>query len=389
MKVFAFDIGLRNLAAVVISQSPGFSFSDLPQFKTYTSADETLDAFKLRALQYFLRHGWVIEQWDLVDVSEVLERDVKNVKRLSDVSKSIALADTLQALEDKWFADSAPDVVCVETQHNANAIMRGVGIGTLVFFRRSFPETVLESKSGSHKLKICDALGVGEGAGLVPGQEKKAAAAEKKALKEQKRTERAKRKQPSASLFSLELQTGPGSSFVSEFGSEPRMPAGSGHALEQRVVKGVGFGPAFELEPRVVKGVGFGPAFELEPRVVSGVGSGPASGLEPTLESKSQPTTRTASVTPKTRRQLGTRHFKSTGKKKEKYEDNKIRAVMAVAVLMPDGHEVLRLHSKKQDDLCDVLLMALWVLWCRVSPRAPVKKRTRKETKETKETPAT
>ena len=346
MKVFAFDIGLRNLAAVVISQSPGFSFSDLPQFKTYTSADETLDAFKLRALQYFLRHGWVIEQWDLIDVSEVLERDVKNVKRLSDVSKSIALADTLQALEDKWFVDSAPDVVCVETQHNANAIMRGVGMGTLVFFRRSFPETVLESKSGSHKLKICDALGVGEGAGLVPGQEKKAAAAEKKALKEQKRTERAKRKQQPASLFSVELRTGPGSSFVFEGGSEPGMSAGSGQGLEPRMVTGVGFGPA--------------------------------SGLEPTLEFTSQPN---ASV-PKTR-QLGTRRFKSTGKKKEKYEDNKIRAVMAVAVLMPDGHEVLRLHSKKQDDLCDVLLMALWVLWCRVSPRAPVKKRTKKETKET------
>ena len=301
MRVFAFDIGLRNLAAVVICQKPSFSFSDFPEFKTYASPEETLDDFKLRALQHFLRHGWEIERWDLIDVSEVLERDVKNVKRLSDVSKSIALADSLQALEDKWFVDSAPDVVCVETQHNANAIMRGVGMGTLVFFRRSFPDTVLESKSGSHKLKICDALGVAEGAGLVPGQEKKAAAAEKRELKEQKKTARLRKKQRIGCLLT----------------------------------EGV---PPVAEEPAVV----------VKPSAFH----------------------------------AGPRRFKSTGKKKEKYEDNKVRAVLAVAVLMPDGHDVLRRHSKKQDDLCDVLLMALWVLWCRVSPRAPVKKRTKKEKEE-------
>ena len=312
MKVFAFDIGLRNLAAVVVRQKPDFRFSDFPEFKTYAHAEETADEFKLRALRHFLHAGWELEQWDLIDVSEVLDRDVKNVKRLSDVSKSIALADSLQVLEDKWFSDSAPDVVCVETQHNANAIMRGVGMGTLVFFRRSFPETVLESKSGSHKLKICDALGVREGDGLVPGQEKKAAASEKQALKEQKKAERLRKK------------TGGDKSWLA---------------------------PCLVVEapppPPPQEAPSSAPPFVAEKKKTAFRGAAAAPG----------------------------RFFKSSGKKKEKYEDNKIRAVLAVAVLMPEGHDILRLHSKKQDDLCDVLLMALWVLWSRISPRAPVKKR--------------
>ena len=319
MRVLAFDIGLRNLAAVVISKRKDFSFSDLPQFKTYASPEETADEFKARALHYFLMNGgWVLEQWDLIDVSEVLERDVKNIKRLSDVSKAIALADSLQALEDRWFLDSAPDIVCVETQHNANAVMRGVGMGTLVFFRRSFPETVLESKSGSHKLKICEALGVCVGDGLVPGQEKKAAAAEKQAEKEKKKTDRLRKKQ----------------------GGDARWVAPTLLSAEFKVDVGVTTPAAESVE------ISMPPPKPSKFRITGGA-----------------------------------RRFKSSGKKKEKYEDNKVRAVLAMAVLMPEGHAILRQHSKKQDDLCDVLLMALWVLWSRISPRAPVRRRAAKAEK--------
>lgn len=271
MRVLSFDIGLRNLACAVVAVKPEFSFATLPEFKTYATPEETSEEFKTRALMHFLRHGWVIEQWDLIDVSKVLERDVKNVKRLGDITKAVALADTLQALEDKWFSDTAPDVVCVENQHNANAVMRGVGMGVIVFFRRSFPETVMEGKSGSHKLKICEALGICEGSGVKKKKTKK-------------------------------------------------------------------------VTPSLVEK-------EEEP--------------EPEPDPKPQP---------QRRGRGGLRGFVSTGKKREKYEDNKNRAVMAVAKLLPIGHPTLRAHAKK-DDLCDVFLMSLWILWTRVAPRAPTRKR--------------
>ena len=313
MRIFAFDIGLRNLAAVVISKKPDFTFAGLPQFKTFLTEDETADEFKMRALQYCLAHAWNLEQWDLIDVSEILDREVKNVKRLSDVSKAIALADSLQALEDRWFRDSAPDIVCVETQHNANAIMRGVSMGTLVFFRRSFPETALESKSGGHKLKICEALGIHEGAGLVPGATKKAAAAEKKELKE--RAKEARRQ-----MLAVKKKTS---------------------------------NPPSLVTPPVVPDVFFQPL--------------PETALEEAPAAK---------VEVKGRRSFGfKRGSGEEKKKKEKYEDNKLRAVLAVNVLMPEGHDILRLHFKKQDDLCDVLLMSLWVLWCNILPRCPVRRK--------------
>lgn len=296
MRVLAFDIGLRNLATVVVTVKPDFSFATLPEFKTYATPDETADQFKQRALLHFLRCGWVIEQWDLVDVSESLDRKVKNVKRLSDITKAIALTDTLQELEDKWFADSAPDVVCVETQHNANAIMRGVGMGVIVFFRRSFPQTVMEGKSGSHKLKICDALGIAEGAGI--SKRKRASAATQK----------------SAQLL------------IDAMFESPPVRAPDAKVVDDTEDEETSDTPA----PRGgYRGRGRGRG--------------------------------------------GLRGFTSTGKKREKYEDNKNRAVMAVTKLLPTGHPTLRAHSKK-DDLCDVFLMGLWILWSHVAPRAPVKR---------------
>lgn len=282
MRVLAFDIGLRNLAAVVVSVKPDFSFDKVPEFKTYATPEETSDEFKTRALLYFLKHGWAIDQWDLIDVSETLDRKVKNVKRLSDITKAIALTDALQSIEDRWFSDSAPDVVCVENQHNANAIMRGVGMGVIVFFRRSFPETVMEGKSGGHKLKICEALGISEGSGL---------------------SARKRAKQQQATLSSMFVTT-----------------------------------PEPEPIPVSVPVRGRG-------------GRGGRGGLRS--------------------------GFVSTGKKRDKYEDNKNRAVMAVSKLLPGGHPTLRSHSKK-DDLCDVFLMGLWILWSKIAPRAPGRRGKRK-----------
>jgi len=83
MNVLSFDCGLRNLGVAVVGVISGFQF--LPEHKAYASPDEDKDAFKLRALLYFLRHGWHIQHVDLIDVSISLERPTP-VKRIVDLS---------------------------------------------------------------------------------------------------------------------------------------------------------------------------------------------------------------------------------------------------------------------------------------------------------------
>lgn len=163
--VLSFDVGLRNLGAAVVRSRPDWMFP-----RVFTSPSETTDEFKARAFSDFLKHGWELVRWRVFDVTETLDRPsaVKNVKRLNVVSKTVALTDTLAELEAAWFPDDgAPDTVVTEVQHNGNADMRAVCMGILVFFRRSMPDTALVAVSGSHKLKVCAALGVGEGAGLA------------------------------------------------------------------------------------------------------------------------------------------------------------------------------------------------------------------------------
>lgn len=164
-RVLSFDVGLRNLGAAVVRSRPEWAFP-----RVFASPAETADEFKARAFSDFLQHGWELERWRVFDVTTTLDRPaaVKNVKRLNVVSKTMALTDTLAELEEAWFpGHAAPDTVVVEVQHNGNADMRAVCMGILVFFRRSMPDTTLVAISGSHKLKVCAALGVAEGAGLA------------------------------------------------------------------------------------------------------------------------------------------------------------------------------------------------------------------------------
>jgi hypothetical protein len=65
------------------------------------------------------------------------------------------------------------------------------------------------------------------------------------------------------------------------------------------------------------------------------------------------------------------RNLPRKGKARDKYEDNKQRAVLAVRVLFPDGHPVLAAHRDKQDDLCDALLMGIMALWDVSAWKAP------------------
>lgn len=165
MDVLSFDVGLRNLGVAHVRVKEAFAFDSA--FKTYASEEETKEEFKDRAMVHFLYGGWDLVQWRDIDVTDALEKDVRNVKKLSMISQCDALRGTLETLEEEWFPAQAPHIIVVEIQHNANATMRGVFFGIVMFFMRSMPDTVICGKSGSHKLKLCTALGVPEGAGLA------------------------------------------------------------------------------------------------------------------------------------------------------------------------------------------------------------------------------
>lgn len=282
MRVLSFDVGLRNLAAAVISRKKGWVFPE--EYRKYAHEEESIDEFKARAMLHFLQNGWELEQWRVMDVTDTLDKEIKNVKRLGMVKKGVALTDTLASLEEEWFPAEAPDVIVVEIQHNANADMRAVSMGIIVFFRRSMPDTILEGKSGSHKLKLCTALGFKEGDGLAT-------------------IKRRKRKGP-----------------VAEDEDDDTMPDPD------------------DLHPK--RKVGW--------------------------------------------KRAGPRWVRAgSGKAKDKYDDNKRRAILAMKKLLEpmalDKHVALS-KQKKSDDLGDALLQGLWVMWTKIAPRAPPRRRKKKTT---------
>ena len=68
--------------------------------------------------------------------------------------------------------------------------------------------------------------------------------------------------------------------------------------------------------------------------------------------------------------------------KRLQYEDNKHRAILALAQLFPGGHAALAAAgAEKKDDMADALLQALWTLWTLVAPKPPRRaaKRKRKD----------
>lgn len=248
--VLAFDPGLRNLAAVVLTRS---SAAPGPDVMAFAAPDEPKESYRARGFAWFLAHGWHICHWDVLSIADTLSTSPKNVKRLSDATKVCALEETLRGVQALWFPAGTPPPthVVVETQHNANAVMRGVAMSILMYFRHTWPTADISAVSGARKLGVCDAAGVPLGAGL--------------------------------------------------------------DTVRRRSGRGRGRGRG---------------------------GSVVAAG-------------------------------------RDKYEDNKRRAVLAVRALLPGGHAVLDANAHKQDDLCDVLLMGLWCLWNETAWRLPTRSRKR------------
>jgi hypothetical protein len=97
----------------------------------------------------------------LLDVCEGTE--FANLSAMSTVDVVVHLSRVLTALETEWWGEGstfpAPDIIAVETQHNVNADARGVSTALGVLFLRVFPCARLRFYGGSHKLKVCNAMG--------------------------------------------------------------------------------------------------------------------------------------------------------------------------------------------------------------------------------------
>ncbi len=363
--VLSFDVGLRNLAIAHLRCSNAAIPPELSQF---AHPKEPLDAYRARCFAWFVRHGWALLRWEVLDVSEALDRDkpVKNVKRLTDATKAMALVACLQAVEASWFGVSGgsaggsagssggggsasnpyhPTIIAVEAQHNANAIMRGVAMGIMVHLHRSFPAATLALMSGGQKLKVCTALGVDLGAGIASisaAKDAKTAAKEAKAA---------------AKLAAKEAK------IAAKEAKAAAKAAGLTTSVKRRRVGAAG-------APNALLTILAAPeAVVAVPDLPEPVPDLP----EPEPEPEPKPKPKTHGM----RQHI----FRKRGKKADpKYDDNKQRAILAARVLFPAGHPVLEAHADKQDDLCDALLMgimALWDAYAWPTPRRAAVKRTK------------
>lgn len=323
MQILSFDCGLRNLAAVTVALAPGFAFP--AEYKCYASEEETPDQFKERALVHFLHNGWRLEHAKLIDVSESLNRParVKAILKLGLMSKASALHDVLDALEQEWFSASAPDVVAVEIQHGANAEMRAVSLAIPVFFKRSMVDTEFVAVVGGQKLKLCAAVGVAEGHGNaylhgLATAKKEAKAAARKVAKPTRR----KTKQDSNTMAAFMVRDPPAAMTL-----EPEVE-------EVEVVTA----PARRYNPR-----GQNWKHAASRKTVSGMGA------------------------------------------RDKYEDNKGRSIKAMLQIVRDWQggpflDLDLLAQLRDPNITDAVLQGLWVMWMRIAPRAPLKRKRKAET---------
>jgi hypothetical protein len=374
MSVLSFDIGLRNLAVAHMVRS---DVEVPPDVRAFTRPDEPLEEYRARGFAWFVRHGWALVRWGVFDVSDALEREggVANVKRLNDATKATALAATLTRLHGEWLgggpgaaaaaaaapagaghggtapsaaAPALPTVVAVEAQHNGNAIMRGVAMGLLVFWRLRLPDARLVLMSGSQKLKACDALGVGLGAGLAAVRDAKAAKAAAKAAKAEAAAAKAAAKaEAAAAKAAAKVQA---AASKRKRGLSENENAASNESVKRLKTEDCGSG---------------------------GVGGGGSGVMQPAAAAPAPVVLAAAPPARKLPPGFG-RNIPKTGAARDKYDDNKRRAEIAVRVLMPAGHPVLDAHPGKQDDLCDALLMGIVALWDQCAWRPPARTRAKK-----------
>ena len=167
VRVLSIDPGLRNLAVADVSLKAGWTWPEPCTRLAYPK--EPIADFHTRCLSEFLASGWVLNHLEVIDVSKSLDRVVTDIKRMPLTDKVDALHNSYTRLKGDWFAGGTEplDVVVAEIQHNTNAEMKAVCEASLMFFACEMPDAKRTAITGVHKLKICDMLGIPEGAGLA------------------------------------------------------------------------------------------------------------------------------------------------------------------------------------------------------------------------------
>lgn len=207
--VLSIDIGTKNYALAHVRIPPGFAMPD--HCLHFASVEETPNDFRKRAMVHFMKcPGWEILNWGIIDIRrdkelekvEALKKELDIIVRTwflpttiastlrsheykaedayetnaesKDIASESCIVDLTHEADEKTSGTHViiphppPDVVCVEQQHNRQTEMRGISLATVMYFltaaNRTWSVTTL---TGGPKLKVCTALGIGEGAGLL------------------------------------------------------------------------------------------------------------------------------------------------------------------------------------------------------------------------------
>ena len=418
--VLSFDCGLRTLSAALLSRTA----AALPaECKRLAHDGETRDEFHARALAWFLQYGWCVRRVQLIDVTLEHDKPVKSAKRMGLMAMASSLHDALMRLQTEWFgADGSvdtPTLCAVEIQHNSNAVMRAVSLTLAVFFMRTWGKRVhYEGVTGGQKLKLCAALGFDVGAGLQAEADKKAdkarARAEKADAKAREKADKAAAraaKAAGAKRPSKRAATVPAAPMFGIFSALPPHrvidpykdvdPLASSDSDSDSdsdnglVVRGPARSTARSKDTYddplassnsdhdsddglvVLGSTEFGKLtrkpFVAVPAPATALAPAPAPAPAPAAPAPATALA-PAPVVPAPAR--------STARAKDKYDDNKLRSVLAMAKLLdgvrasgtldPSLEELLKDHN-----IADAVLQGVWVLWQRVVPRMPAKRRAR------------
>lgn len=161
--VLSFDVGLRNLGAALLERDPLFRWPPAAA----VGAAATAQAHQQLLLAHFALHGWRLARAENIDTTRFHARQVRNCKKLPLVAVAGVVAATVRYLNAEWgLGAGAPAHVVTETQP-FGATMKAVSAALPAALMMAYPEdTAFTAASGGHKLKVCAALGVEEGAGL-------------------------------------------------------------------------------------------------------------------------------------------------------------------------------------------------------------------------------
>lgn len=215
MSILSFDIGTVNLGVALVALAPPADVEADASLLAYSPPDETPKDFEARALRSFLGvagesrcRKWRVLEWRRINLAHFVglaeagggsisgspttasasgtnaDADGPPFADLPMGVQAVALTAALRTLERDWFIGEAgaggakhalPATIVLESQVRGSAGAPGAGaalagkgnamaclvaMGIAVHFATTAPSSTIISKSGAHKMKVCEACGV-------------------------------------------------------------------------------------------------------------------------------------------------------------------------------------------------------------------------------------